>query len=86
MKTYDPNKMSFGQSLYKIFVTDPKAASAAATPSAMKKCSACGAEISALADACPRCGHPSQAKQLQSIGCVLFVIGLAIVLLFALLR
>lgn len=48
----------------------------------MTRCKACGAEISALADACPKCGHPSAAKQIQGVGAILIVVGLLTIAYF----
>lgn len=52
----------------------------------MTRCKACGAEISALADACPKCGHPSAAKQIQGVGAILLVIGLAIIFYYVFIK
>ena len=71
--------MSIGADLKKIFLEPLEKPRPAST---LKKCSACGADISSLANKCPKCGHPSTASQIQAFGCVLFVIGLAILLFF----
>jgi len=71
--------VSIGADLRKIFL-EPLGKSLPI--SRMKKCKACGAEISTLADACPKCGQPSAAKQAQAVGCLLVIIGLASILFF----
>ena len=49
---------------------------------ALKKCKECGTEISSEAKACPKCGSPSTATAIQSLGCALTIIGIVIILVF----
>jgi predicted amidophosphoribosyltransferase len=45
------------------------------------KCKQCGAEISRSATICPKCGGKSPAKALQEFGCLLFGVGIFIIVL-----